>query len=217
MNEPITVVIADDHPIFRKGLRDIIAADARFHVAGEAGDGPTALALIEKLLPRIAVLDVEMPGLTGIDVTRRIAAKKLPVSVIILTMYDDDDMFTEAMECGAMGYMLKDSAITDIARGLVMVAAGEFFVSSAMTSAALHGRGEHDPQFEQRVGLHHLTPAERSVLRLIAAEKSTQEIAVELHISRRTVDNHRHHICSKLNLTGAYALIRFAVQHRLII
>lgn len=213
MSEP-TIVIADDHPVFRKGLRDIIESSARFRVIGEADDGATALSIIMEQVPDIAVLDIEMPGLSGIDIVRKVHEANLPVSALILTMYDDEDLFNEAMDAGAMGYILKDSAILEIVRGITKVAQGEIFISSAMTSAAMKGRTEAEPLLRKRLGLHLLTQTEKRILRLIAEEKTSKEISEELSISPRTVDNHRAHICAKLKITGVHALIKFAVRYR---
>ncbi|MCZ7557014.1 MAG: response regulator transcription factor [Bacteroidia bacterium] len=213
MHEP-TVIIADDHPIFRKGLRDVIENSARFRVLGEASDGASALALIMEEIPDVAILDIEMPGMSGIDILRKVSEAGLHVSSLILTMYDDEDMFNEAMDAGAMGYILKDSAILEIVKGLSKVARGEIFVSAAMTSAALRGKTEAHPQLRKRLGLHLLTPAEKRVLQLIAEDKTTKEISETLSVSPRTVDNHRAHICSKLKITGVYALIKFAVRYK---
>jgi DNA-binding NarL/FixJ family response regulator len=209
-----TVIIADDHPIFRKGLRHIIDSSSRFRVVGEADDGAAAWDLIRKEMPGVAILDIEMPNLGGLEVARKVQKDNLPVSILILTMYQDEDVFNEAMEAGAMGYILKDSAILEIIRGLTKVADGEVFVSSAMTSVALRGKSEARPQQRERLGLQLLTQAERRVLRLIAEERTSKEIAEVLNISLRTVENHRSHICAKLRITGVHALITFAVKYR---
>lgn len=214
MPNETTVIIADDHPIFRKGLRDVIDSDPRFRVCGEAEDGETALSLIIREEPRVAVLDIEMPRISGIDVVRAVQSKHLPVSCIILTMYNDEELFDEAMEAGVRGYILKDSAILEIVRGIASVSEGEYFVSAAMTPAAFRNRNDTAPLLKERSGLHRLTEMEKVILRLIASEKSTKEISENLHISPRTVDNHRAHICSKLHLSGAYALITFAVKNK---
>ena len=213
MEKP-TVIIADDHPIFRKGLRDVIESSARFQVVGEADDGGAALDLIRKEVPDVAVLDIEMPQLSGIEIVRALRAERITVAVLILTMYDDEDLFNEVMDAGAQGYVLKDSAILEIVRGISAVARGEMFVSAAMTSAALRGKTESPTDQRTRLGLHLLTPTEKRVLRLIAEDRSSREISEMLNVSPRTVDNHRSHICSKLKITGVYALIRFAAKHR---
>jgi DNA-binding NarL/FixJ family response regulator len=213
MHEP-TVIIADDHPILRKCLRDVTEHSARFRVLGEASDGAVVLALILEEIPDVAILDIEMPGLSGIDILRKVRDAGLHVSSLILTMYDDEDMFNQAVNAGAMGYILKDGAILEILKGLSKAARGEIFVSAAMTSAALRGKTEAHPQLRKRLGLHLLTPVERRVLPLIAEDKTTREISETLSVSPRTVDNHRAHICAKLKITGVNALIKFAVRYK---
>ncbi len=209
-----TVIIADDHPVFRKGLRDIIGSNGHLQVIGEADDGEAALALITTQVPDVAVLDIEMPGLSGIEIVRRVREAALPVATLILTMYEDEDVFMEAMNAGAMGYMLKDSAILEIVRAVTSVAQGGIYISAALTSTVLRARNGATPQQREKIGLHLLSPTELRVLRMIADDKTSREISEELHISPRTVDNHRAHICAKLKLTGVHALIRFALRHR---
>lgn len=209
-----TVIIADDHPVFRKGLRDIIGSNAHLQVIGEADNGEAALALIMQQVPDVAVLDIEMPGLSGIEIVRRVREAALPVAMLILTMYEDEDVFTEAMSAGAMGYMLKDSAILEIVRAVTSVAQGGIYISAALTSTVLRARTGATPQQREKLGLHLLSPTELRVLRMIADDKTSREISEELHISPRTVDNHRAHICAKLKLTGVHALIKFAFRHR---
>lgn len=209
-----TVIIADDHPVFRKGLRDIIGSNGHLQVIGEADNGEAALALIMKEVPDVAVLDIEMPGLSGIEIVRRVRDAALPVAMLILTMYEDEDVFTEAMSAGAMGYMLKDSAILEIVRAVTSVAQGGIYISAALTSTVLRARNGATPQQREKLGLHLLSPTELRVLRLIADDKTSREISEELHISPRTVDNHRAHICAKLKITGVHALIKFALRNR---
>lgn len=209
-----TVIIADDHPVFRKGLRDIIGSNAHLQVIGEADNGETALALIMQQVPDVAVLDIEMPGLSGIEIVRRVREAALPVAMLILTMYEDEDVFTEAMSAGAMGYMLKDSAILEIVRAVTSVAQGGIYISAALTSTVLRARNGATPQQREKLGLHLLSPTELRVLRMIADDKTSREISEELHVSPRTVDNHRAHICAKLKLTGVHSLIKFALRNR---
>lgn len=209
-----TVIIADDHPVFRKGLRDIIGSNAHLQVIGEADNGEAALALIMQQVPDVAVLDIEMPGLSGIEIVRRVREAALPVAMLILTMYEDEDVFTEAMSAGAMGYMLKDSAILEIVRAVTSVAQGGIYISAALTSTVLRARNGATPQQREKLGLHLLSPTELRVLRMIADDKTSREISEELHVSPRTVDNHRAHICAKLKLTGVHSLIKFALRNR---
>ena len=212
--DKITLLIADDHPVFRAGLRDIIRTRPGFSIVAEAGDGQTALETIRRELPRIAVLDFDMPKRNGIEIARDIQEENLPVAVIILTMYDEEDLLQQAMESGVMGFILKDSAVLDILKGIDTVASNRYFVSPSLAHHTIKHAHWRNVSVEQGLGLHLLTPAERNILHLISLSKSSREIADVLCISEKTVENHRAHICTKLNLTGSFSLMRFALEHK---
>jgi DNA-binding NarL/FixJ family response regulator len=212
MTEAITVVVADDHPVFRSGLMDVLHTDAAFRVVGEAGDGEAALALVRRHRPRIALLDLEMPKASGLAVAEAVRHEDLGAEVVILTMYKDAGMFRRALDVGAKGYVLKDSAATDIVACLHMVANGRAYISPALSSELLERRASLP--VAELASLVELTPAERRVLRLIAQGKTSSEIAATLAISVKTVENHRSHICRKLGLRGPQALLRFALEHK---
>jgi DNA-binding NarL/FixJ family response regulator len=209
-----TIIIADDHPMFRRGLRDVIAEEETFRIVAEASNGEEALTLIEEWKPRVAVLDLDMPKKSGLEVTTHIVEHGLPVSVLILTMYNEEEMFNKAVALGVMGYILKDSAVLDIVKGIACVARGEYFFSPSLTNQLMkNNHGSGDPNGHQS-GLEKLTPTERNILKLIAENKVTNQIAETLFISPRTVEHHRAHICEKLNISGSYALVRFALQNK---
>jgi DNA-binding NarL/FixJ family response regulator len=213
MNE-IRIVIADDHPIYREGLRRVIERDAALHVLAEASDGEEALAQIEACRPDVAVLDLDMPKRDGFGVVRALGEMRLPVAVIFLTMHKDEDAFNEAMNLGVKGYVIKDSAVTDIVNAIRAVAAGEDFISPQLSGYLLR-RARRSAEFvERKPSIADLTPAEKRVLSLIAENKTTKEIATELFISPRTVDHHRANICTKLDLHGINALLKFAIAHK---
>jgi DNA-binding NarL/FixJ family response regulator len=214
MSTEIRLVIADDHPLLRKGLRQVIESDSRLKVLDEAGDGEAALERIEALRPDVAVLDIEMPRLTGFDLLRAIREKKLAVEVIFLTMYKDEDMFNEALDLGAKGYVLKDSAITEIVGCIRTVAAGRHYISPAISSFLVNRNTRSAELVKQKPSLNDLTATERRILKLIAENKTSKEIAAELFISHRTVENHRANICQKLDLHGSHSLIKFAFDHK---
>ncbi|MBN1446844.1 MAG: response regulator transcription factor [Bacteroidetes bacterium] len=214
MSDLITVVIADDHPVFRHGLRDIIETDASMRVIAEAGDGKTALKHIRTELPTIAVLDLDMPEINGLDVTKQICEEDLPTSVLILTIYEDEHLYLRAMDLGAMGYLIKETAIDDIAEGIRSVANGESFVSPRLGRRVTRKDPSLNDEMQQRLGLLKLTPSERRVLRLVAKDLTTAEIADELIIAMKTVEKHRTNISRKLHLSGHYSLQRFALQHK---
>ncbi|HEY4611494.1 MAG TPA: response regulator transcription factor [Bacteroidota bacterium] len=211
---PVTILIADDHPLFRKGLREIIGEDLSLKVVHEAGNGEDALAQIEALAPQVAVLDIDMPKATGLEVARAVQKKKLPVEVIILTLHDEAEIFEKAMELGVMGYVLKDGALTEIVACIHAVAQGKPYISPHI-SRHLIKRDQHAARgLDEKLGLANLTPAERNVLKLIARSKTTKEIADELSVSPKTIDNHRSNICTKLNIHGTNALLRFALENK---
>jgi DNA-binding NarL/FixJ family response regulator len=213
VDEEIRILVADDHPIVRKGLRFSIEEDLGLKVVGEAADGQAALDLIRKLRPQIAVLDIDMPKLDGLAVAREMARQKLDTKIIFLTFHADEDLFRSAMELGSRGYILKDSASQEIVAGVRAVASGRPYISSAITEKLLHPR---KPPMAQDGITANLTPTERRIMRLIADGKTSKEIGAELSIHYRTVENHRTNICRKLNLEGegANALLRFALQHK---
>ena len=212
MSDPITVVLADDHPLFRAGLADVIGADRAFRLVGEAGDGQTALDLVRRLRPRIAVLDIEMPKASGLAVAEIIHRERLGAEVVILTMHRDAGMLRRALDLGAKGYLLKDSAATDIVACLHMVAEGRAYISSGLSTELLERQAE--VPVAELAAVAGLTPAERRVLRLIAQGGTSATIAEGLGISLKTVENHRSHICRKLGLKGPQALLRFTLEHK---
>lgn len=215
MSGPLTVVIADDHPLFRQGLADVLRGDSAVQVVGEAGDGETAMAQIERLRPRVAVLDVAMPKLDGLEVARRVQESGLPVGLILLTMHDEPEILERAIACGVSGYVLKDSAAADLLACIHYVAEGRVYISPGL-SRHLVRRGGGGASFPPRAGerLDHLTPVERRVLGLIAKRNTTGQIAAELGIRPKTVDNHRANICKKLGVTGSNALVWYAMEYR---
>jgi DNA-binding NarL/FixJ family response regulator len=213
MNDEITVLIADDHPIFRKGLREIIAAEPSLKLVAEVEDGARALQAVRAQLPQVAVLDVDMPHQDGITVARAIKDEGLPVAVVLLTMHRNERFFNAALGLGVQGYVLKDSAASEIVSAIRAVRAGRRFVTPLLTDYLLN-RHQAQAQSEARTGLSSLTDAERRVLRMTAHYKTSQEIADELFISIRTVDRHRANITNKLDLKGAHALLHFALEHK---
>lgn len=210
----IRVVIADDHPIFSQGLRQVVMGDPTFELVAEAQDGETALQRIEEHRPDVAVLDIDMPKKDGFDVVRAMEQRKLSSAVVFLTMHNDEELFNGAMNLGVRGYVLKESAFSELVDGIKAVAAGRHFVSPSLSTYLLNRRNRHAALVEERPGLKELTAGERQVLQLIAAGMSTSDVARELCLSARTVENHRAHICSRLNLPGRDALLRFALTHK---
>ena len=214
MDKAITLIIADDHPVFRRGLRDIIESKQEFRVAGEAENGECALKLIEEVTPQIAVIDIEMPVMDGFDLVKALHARHTPIDIIFLTMYKEEDIFNKAMDLGVRGYVLKESAVHDILESLRIVAAGGYYISPLLTSYLVN-RNDCLKEFHARhPSIVLLTLMERKVLRLIAENKTSRDIGEELCISWKTVENHRNNIANKLNLHGPHQLLNFALENK---
>ncbi len=214
MTTLIRLLIADDHPLLRAGLRQVIETDARLQIVAEAADGATALERLVASHPDVAVLDIEMPQLTGFALLREMRAQRLTTAVVFLTMYRDEEMFNEALDLGALGYVLKDSATTDIVGAIRAAAAGQPYISPAISGFLFNRATRANTLARQLPGMNGLTPTERRVLKLIAENKTSKEIASELFVSYRTVENHRSNICQKLNLKGSHSLLKFAFDHK---
>ena len=217
MKNEIRIIIADDHPLMRQGLRQVIEMEPNLKVIGEAANGSEALAMIEELLPDAAILDVDMPHQDGFQVARALAANKNPAAIIFLTIHSEEQMFHAALDLGAKGYVLKDSAIDDIVTAITEAVAGRAFTSLPMTTYFSRRQIYNQVPDEQQLGLHQLTPTETRILKLLADYKTNKDIADELSVSPRTVETHRARICQKLNLHGSHALMKFAVQYKSIL
>lgn len=212
-----TVILADDHPLMRKGMKEIIAEDGSFIIVAEANNGESALALIEQHRPDIAVMDIDMPKMSGLESAEGVLRKKIATRIIIMTMYDTENMFTKAMEIGVMGYVLKESAATEIVDALKSVRDGKHYIAPSLSGPLIKRSAAKDASLfraQEQYALSSLTAAERKVLKQISFDRSTKEIAEILFISPRTVDTHRNNICQKLDLHGSNSLYKFALEHK---
>jgi DNA-binding NarL/FixJ family response regulator len=208
-----TVLVADDHPLFRRGLRAAIEEDKRFRVVAEAGDGESAIRQIEHHAPSVAFVDLAMPIKDGLAVAAWAAERASPTRIVVMTLYKERDFVDRAVELGAAGYLVKDDAQDEVLRCLDLVLAGEFYMSSAVGAPnPPPPPAAADPAI--RAALAKLTPAQRAVLIRLADYRSSKDIARLLAISPKTVENHRANIAAALGLHGANALLRFAVRHR---
>jgi DNA-binding NarL/FixJ family response regulator len=214
MADEIRIIVADDHPVVRSGLKFSIAEDPDLKVVGEAGDGEAVLTLIKKLRPHITLLDIDMPKLDGFGVAREITRLKLETKIIFLSLHKDEDIFRTAMDLGGNGYLLKDSAMEEIVTAVKTVMEGRPYLSSAIAMQLLQGNGKEVTMEPENPLTRDLTFSERRILRMIADGKSSKEIGEELSVHYRTIENHRTNICRKLGIEGANALIRFALQHK---
>lgn len=207
-------MIADDHPIFRSGLSQLLKTVPDFDVPVEASEGEEALARLHEELPDVAILDLDMPGKDGFEVARAIVEQGWPVSVIILTMHRNESLFNAALNLGVKGYVLKDSAAADIINAVRAVARGEEFISPSLSPFLFNRSRRSSALAEHKPSLNDLTDAERRVLKLIGLYKTSREIADELFISKRTIDRHRANIAEKLDLKGSHAVLKFALDHK---
>ena len=205
------ILLVDDHAVVRRGFRAILSAEPDMEVVGEASNGREAVAQAEALQPDLAVMDVSMPELNGIEATRRMAAASPRTRVLALSMHKDAVYVREILRAGARGYLLKDASDTDLLTAIRVVARGEGFLSPGVSDAVLNDYRRHvtDP-------IDLLSSREREVLQMIAEGKTNKEIATTLNLSVYTVEAHRGRIMEKLNLHSAGELVRFAVRKGLI-
>jgi DNA-binding NarL/FixJ family response regulator len=212
MSDVIRVLLADDHPVVRRGLKATIEDDEHLQVIAEAGDGNDALRLIKEVGPAVAILDIDMPGLNGLGVAREVTQCSLKTRIIFMTFHADEDLMRAAMDVGGKGYLLKGSETQEVCAAIHAVHAGRTYIGSTMAAVLLNQKTENSGSAS--LNLKVLTLTEKKVLRLIADGLSSKEIGDELGIHYRTVENHRTNMCRKLEIEGANALARFALQHR---
>ena len=209
---PIRILLADDHNVLREGLRLLLERQQGFEVVAEADDGRAALSLAQQHRPEIAVIDIAMPGLNGIEVTRRIIDSCEGTAVVILSMHHDESYVLRALNAGARAYLLKDSLKADLIAAIQEVARGHSYFSPTVRRLLQEDfiREMADKYKEDSFEL--LTDREREILQLIAEGKGNKEIAALLNLSPYTVDTHRSHILHKLNLHTVPELILYAVR-----
>lgn len=209
----ITVVVADDHQVVRRGIRALLEAEADFQVAGEAGDGVEAVRLVERLHPHVLVLDVQMPGLNGLDVCREVT-RTSQTRVVVLSVHATEAYVLEALRSGAGGYVLKDATAGEIVQAVREVAAGRLYLSSPLSQRAVEAYARR-AQEAPADPYDSLTTRERQVLQLVAEGCTNAEVGERLHISPRTVETHRARLMDKLGLGSHAELIRYAIRRGL--
>jgi DNA-binding NarL/FixJ family response regulator len=208
-DRPIRVLVADDHTIVRTGIRHVLEGEPGFDVVGEASNGAEAFELAMELHPDVVVLDISMPGESGLQIAARLGTVLSPPRVLILSMHDNAEYVLESVRAGAHGYLLKDTAATELRSAIRAVCRGESYFSppvASRLSAAV--RGEHETP---TAPLEQLTGREREVLEGIARGRTNKEIAAELGISYRTVETHRESLMKKLQIRTVAELTRFAL------
>ncbi len=212
----IRVLVADDHTIIRSGLRMLLEREPGFEVVAEASDGRQAVELAESLKPDVAVLDIGMPNLNGIEATRQIVQKLPRTRVVVLSMHSDESYVLKALKSGARGYLLKDSAESDILNSIRAVNDGKAYFSPEISRMLVE---DYMRQMQQR-GVEDsyelLTPREREILQMLAEGRSNKEISSALNLSPYTVETHRGNILQKLNLHSLPELILYAVRNGVI-
>lgn len=211
---PLKILIVDDHGLLRAGLRAILEDEPDFDVVGEAGDGDKALELAGNARPEIVLMDLGLPGMGGIETTRRMKGLFPEIQVLILTVYEDEGFLREAIKAGASGYVIKRAAEEDLIRAIHAVQRGDMYIHPAMTRKLLQ---DLSPAVETRhAAVNMLTPRELEVLRYIVRGYTSKQIAEELFISARTVEGHRASLMGKLDLKNRVELVEFAQKNGLI-
>jgi len=212
---PFRVLLVDNHPIVRAGIRAELEKIPGIELAGEANDGREALALLGAQRVHLVFMDISMPGLNGLEATARITKKFPSVRVIILSRHDNEQYFWHAMKAGAAGYLLKRAAITEMRAAIHRVKAGEIYVSPEL-SARLSKRTPLKPSFPAFGPLERLTARQREILQLIGEGQPTKGIAMTLKVSPKTIEYHRAQLMDRLAIYDVPGLVRFAVRSGLI-
>ena len=215
MEEKTKLLLVDDHEIVRSGLRMLFLAEADMEIVGEAASGEEALQAVQEFAPDVVIMDVAMPGMTGIEATRRIKKTHPDVAVLALTMYEGEQYFFQMLEAGASGYVPKRAAADDLVSAIRVVRQGNVFLYPSMAKLLVSDFLQRDATDESAVESP-LTPREREVLTYIAEGYTNREIAETLVISIKTVDRHRENIMNKLDLHNRVALVKYAIEKGLI-
>ncbi|MCH7892771.1 MAG: response regulator transcription factor [Gemmatimonadetes bacterium] len=210
MTEGIRVLLADDHAMFRAGIKALLEADGRITVVGEASTGDEAVDRARELRPDVVVMDLSMPDSNGLEATRRIVALGLDTKVLVLTVHAEEEYLVPVVDAGASGYLTKTSADTELTEAIKVVARGQVFLPPKATTLLLQRYKQADA--DDGMGLHDLSTREQEVLALTAEGFSSREIGKKLFISPKTVDTYRSRIMHKLGLTHRSELVRFALR-----
>jgi DNA-binding NarL/FixJ family response regulator len=211
----VTVLLADDHPIVRQGLRRLLEAEADFKVVGEASNGIEAVQLVERLRPDVLVVDLVMPDLSGIEVLRQARQRSPATLSVVLSMQNSEVYVVEALRNGAMGYILKDTAPSEVVEAIRIVANKHRYLSPSLSEHLIDALLQRTEETSTDV-YEDLTPREREVLEMVAKGNTNAEIAAQLSISTRTVELHRANMMSKLGLRNQVDVVRYAIKRGLL-
>jgi DNA-binding NarL/FixJ family response regulator len=213
----VRILVADDHDIVRRGLKDLLAAHPGWEVVGEAKTGREAVALTEELQPEIIVMDISMPDLNGLEASHRIHAAFPKIGILILTLHFSDQLLTSIVEAGARAYIMKSDAERDLISAVEALTTKRTFFTAAAADILLHGfsKDHSVPQPESRVRSR-LTSREREIVQLLAEGKSSKEVATALGISVKTAETHRANIMRKLEIHSVSEVVRYAVKNQII-
>jgi two-component system response regulator NreC len=214
MRPRIRILLCDDHPLFREGIKSILAAEREFDVVGEATNGRQAVEKAGKLDPDIVILDIAMPVLGGYDAARAIKRGDRGIKILILTMYDDEELVARCLDAGASGYLLKDAPPEELIHAIKQVHGGGKYLSSGPLSRVVSQYVSGTPR--RANPRDRLTEREREILVLLAEGHSVKEIATRLDLSTKTVDAHKYNLMSKLDLHNKAQIVKYAIAHNLI-
>ncbi len=207
----IRVLLAEDHTIVRQGLVALLRSEPDIEVAGEASDGLLAIELAKKLIPDVVLMDIAMKHLNGIEATRQIKKLFPHMKVLVLTMYDNEEWIFQIFKAGASGYLIKDSAMTDLISAIRAIYQGDSFLSPSISKKVIE-EYIRKAEMGEKTGVDILTDREREILQLIAEGHSTPQIASLLCISKKTVEAHKTHIMEKLNIHDKVGLVKYAIR-----
>ncbi|MGD9233744.1 MAG: response regulator transcription factor [Desulfobacterales bacterium] len=218
MAEQKNIIIIDDHPLFREGLKTIISRDNRFKVVGEAGSGHEGFEMVKRLKPDLVVIDISLPDQSGIQLARDLRERLSEIKILIVSMHSKIDYIAEAFQAGATGYVVKESASERLLQGLKSVAKGDYYLDSSVSHAVVENLMKSPLKAAKITDADYatLTPREQEVMRLLAEGLSSKAVAEKLFISPKTVENHRANIMNKLGLHSTIELVRYAAKLGLI-
>ena len=218
MAEQKSIIIIDDHPLFREGLKTIISRDDRFKVVGEAGSGHEGLEMTKRLKPDLVIVDISLPDQSGIQLTRELRQLLSETKILIISMHSKIDYIAEAFQAGATGYVVKESASERLLQGLKSVSKGDYYLDSSVSHAVVENLMKSPLKAAKITDADYatLTPREQEVMRFLAEGLSSKAVAEKLFISPKTVENHRANIMNKLGLHSTIELVRYAAKLGLI-